>query len=461
MGNQTSQTSEAIDDTILNVIRCPCCQSEKLFIDQALSSICCQNCQQKFPFISFGEIEIPFLFSDVSIALFDWCARINGFNKKYNEEIETLGKNIDENSISKLTKQRLKNSLKAKKNFQMQITEHLKYFEMLSDTDLSYHSTKLAKNQGVDSYINNIFRDWCWENDENDELFSAVESVVKKEYRAGQCATLGAGASRLSYDFHNAYQSEHSVLIDINPILLGYAKRILNKEKIKLNEFPVAPLTSSDFNVEQEIQFNEKYIDSEFTFLLADGLNAPLKSKTFDTVLTPWFIDIVPVDFKEVIPHINRMLKVGGSWINTGSLAFFHDNESWNYSEEEILDLLKKYGFHEIVVNRKEINYLHSPHSAHRRIENVFSFNAKKKFDCISASAANYLPDWVEDTHVPIPQQDKVIASSSKYLLQAQVLSAVDGHRSIVQIGKLLAKQYGMNEEQAVAAVRQILIDNC
>jgi|TARA_B110000238_G_C16057470_1_gene408915 hypothetical protein len=50
--------------------------------------------------------------------------------------------------------------------------------------------------------------------------------------------------------------------------------------------------------------------------------------------------------------------------------------------------------------------------------------------------------------------------TSSKHLLQAQVLSAIDGERSIINIAELLAKQYDMSQDSAIAAVRQILIDN-
>lgn len=460
MGTQANNISEVTDNNVGSLLRCPRCESEALFEDQERSLIICPDCQQAYPLLTFGHCKIPFIFSNVSIAIHDWCARINGFNKKINQEINLLTEAYKDKSTSRLTKERIKNTLNAKKSYQSQILEHLNCFDGLEIVPSVFESTKIAKNQGVDSYINNVFRDWCWENGENEEMLSALESVIQKDFNAGVCATLGAGASRLSYDFHNAYSADHSVLIDINPILLGSAKRILNNEKIKLTEFPIAPFRSEDFSVEQTCRNNNQYDNSEFTFLLADGLNAPIKYKIFDTVLTPWFIDIVPIDFKQLIPHINRLLKVGGTWLNTGSLAFFHKNQSWNYSQEEISDLLKKFGFCDIEVNRKKINYLASPHSSHGRVENVFSFSAKKKFDCVSMKPFKYLPDWIENINLAVPQQETMLTVSSNYLLQAQVISAIDGQRSIAEIGDLLAKQYGMPHDQASAAVRQILLDN-
>jgi len=71
-----------------------------------------------------------------------------------------------------------------------------------------------------------------------------------------------------------------------------------------------------------------------------------------------------------------------------------------------------------------------------------------------------YWPDWIENTNLAIPQQETMLSASSKYLLQVQVMSAIDGQRSIAEIGSLLAKQYTMPKDQAVAAVRQVLLDN-
>ena len=408
----------------------------------------------------FSDIRIPLLFSDPHTAIFDWSARVNGFTRKVTQEIEDIANQLKSKTISKLTRDRLKYLLKAKKQYQTQLLDHLQCLQNFQFDDTLLSSTSLAKNQGVDSYINNIFRDWCWENGENQELLHAIENVLDDSFDAGLCVTLGAGAGRLSYDFHRVYKAKHSVLVDINPVLLGSAAKIFNKQSVVLNEFPVAPLKSADYSVEQICRHDELINQDEFTFLLADGLNAPIQSKSVDTVITPWFIDIIPIDLKDFIPHVNRLLNIGGTWINTGSLAFFHSNEQWNYSEDEVIDLLKKFGFDNINVSRMKINYLNSPHSAHGRVENVFSFSARKKFESVSARTSHYLPQWVENTTQAIPQLPNLVAISSKYLLQAQVLSAIDGNRSIADIGKLLAKQYAMPEQEAIAAVRKILIDN-
>ena len=462
MGTQSNQVVETASFRLLSNLQCPSCASNHLVENPHESSIDCNTCQQSYPLLSFGDIKIPFIFNDVNAAIQGWCARINGFNQKIEEDIELLMSQAIDKHSAKLTRKRLKSLLSAKKQYRDQVNEHLECFSKYSLEQYAYIKNTIAKNQGVDSYINNIFRDWSWDNGENEQQLSVVNEVISDDmYKAGVTLTLGAGASRLSYDFHQEYCSTHSVLLDINPMLLGAASKILNGEVVSLNEFPVAPLSIDYFAVSKQCQLSVKQPHvQEFSYILADVLNVPLAAKTFDTVLTPWVIDIIPMDLREFIPHINRLLKTGGVWVNTGSLAFFHNNQQWNYSEQEVIDLLKKFGFDEVIVNRTKIDYLNSPHSAHGRIENVFSFSAKKKFDSVVPEMFNYFPEWINNPDLKIPNQAEILASSSKHLLQAQVLSAINGERSIAEIGHLLAKQYEMSEENAFAAVRQILIDN-
>ena len=404
------------------------------------------------------------MFAPVSTAIQGWSARLNGFQQKVLQEIESLNSALKDKKISKLTRQRIKLLLKAKTTYREQITTPLQFFNDSGFDQSISSNANLAQNQGVDSYINNVFRDWCWENGENEELVQAVTDILpESSFAPSEVLTMGAGAARFSFDFHHKWQADYSVLLDINPFLLSTASKIIAGEAVSLYEFPIAPSSSEEYAVLQQCKLPNSVVDSQaanFDYVLADVSNVPFTDKSFDTILTPWLIDIIPMDFRDFIPHVNRLLKPGGVWINTGSLAFFHKQENWNYSEAEIVDLLKKYGFEIEHAARRNINYLRSPHSAHGRLENVFSFSARKQFDSIPPKAHAYLPDWLSNGNVAIPQLKQLVAASSKHLLQAQVLSAIDGVRTVEEIGGLLAKQYGMSEANASAAVRQILIDN-
>ena len=49
--------------------------------------------------------------------------------------------------------------------------------------------------------------------------------------------------------------------------------------------------------------------------------------------------------------------------------------------------------------------------------------------------------------------------ASTDHLLHAQVLAAIDGKRSIDEIGSLVAKQYGLQDSEAAHAVQRIMIE--
>lgn len=460
---QLGTSGEAEHPRYFSRLQCPTCFSDALTASSESTAITCTKCATSYPLIDTGDTSIPFLFAQVETAIHGWSARLNGFLQKNNLVLDSLRKALEDKKMSKLTRKRVKLLLKAKEQYAAQINSRLQFFSKNNcSLDIS-GNVQLAQNQGVDSYLNNIFRDWCWENGENQQLLQAVADVLPTSFKAGDVLTMGAGASRLSFDFHHHCSADYSVLLDINPLLLATARNIIDGKTVSLYEFPVAPSSLENYAILQECKLpdtcNQSQYD-QFDCILGDVSNVPFADNSFDTILTPWLIDIIPMDLREFIPHVNRLLKTGGVWINTGSLAFFHKNESWNYSESELIDLLKKYGFEVECAQRKEIQYLHSPHSSHGRVENVFSFSVRKKFDCVVAKPHIYLPDWITNDARSIPQLNELIAASSKHLLQAQVLAAIDGVRSIREIGALLAKQYDMSEESASAAVRQILIDN-
>ena len=467
MGSKTAlqfdTSGEAEQPRYFSRLQCPNCFSDALKTGSDATAITCSKCAVSYPLIDTGNSSIPFLFAQVESAKHGWSARLNGFLHKNNLALESLRKALDDKKMSKLTRQRVKLLLKAKEEYAAQIASRLQFFSQNNYSQNINGNAQLAQNQGVDSSLNNIFRDWWWENGENEQMLQAVADVLPTSFKVGDVLTMGAGASRLSFDFHHHWQADYSVLLDINPLLLSIARNIIDGEPVSLYEFPVAPSSLKDNAVLQECKLPntcEQSHADQFDCILGDVSNVPFADKSFDTILTPWLIDIIPMDLREFIPHVNRLLKPGGVWVNTGSLAFFHKNESWNYSENESIDLLKKYGFQVEHVQRKELQYLHSPHSSHGRMENVFSFSARKKFDSVVAKPHIYLPDWITNDTRAIPQLNELMAASSKHLLQAQVLAAIDGVRCIREIGELLAKQYDMSEENASAAVRQILIDN-
>jgi hypothetical protein len=188
-------------------------------------------------------------------------------------------------------------------------------------------------------------------------------------------------------------------------------------------------------------------------------MNGPFKPGIFDTVLTPWLIDVIPQNLAECVRSVNQLLKKGGVWVNTGSLAFFHRNETWCYSEEEVLQLIAANGFEILAAGRTTIPYLQSPASAHGRVERAFSFSARKTADTEIPKRSQYLPKWLLESDQPIPDLDEFVVTSADHLLKAQILAAIDGRRTLDEIALFVAKHYGLQRSEAKGAVQRILID--
>lgn len=448
-----------------DLFACPSCASNGVSYSKRRNALSCSECSLRFPVFQCGKTQIPWLFAEPTTTRLEWKARYHGFLHENSQELERLREARSEGQSSKIGQQRITHLLHAREAHRNQISEilaplNLDGIEWPVDSASLLHG-KLPRSQGISSYINNVFRDWAWDNGENEAMLAAVEKVIDAapDKTMGTALTLGAGACRLSYDLHRRYRAERSVVLDFNPLLLHIASAVMQGREVPLYEFPLAPLNAESFAVLQRLTAPVPLEYGDFNFVLADALNLPFAASSFDTVVTPWLIDIVPQDLRTFIPQINRCLIDGGTWVNTGSLAFFHKDESWRYSEEEVLELLQENGFEVIAAERQTVSYLQSPHSGYGRYEKIFSFSARKIKSVEVPTPSAYLPTWILDTSRPVPASNETAISSSHHLLKAQVLATIDGKRTIRQISRILARQYGLGKQETIHAVQRILID--
>ncbi len=451
---------------LLPLLNCPACSQTAPVPHPKGEGLRCSHCQTEFPVYSSGRMSLPWLFPYPENALVDWNARFNSFLQQNLSEQFRLNTALETGRNGVLARKRLTSLCQAKEAQRAQVLSLLEPLGLdsieNSEAACALYGA-LPKIQGLSSYYSNIFRDWAWENGENEQQLESVERVLEHTARAqiGKVLTLGAGSCRLPYDLHRRHDAELSVAVDINPLLLLLASRVMHGESIPMYEFPIAPLDQTSFAVRQVCSAPAPIGQSRGSFhlLFADALNPPFRSGAFDTVLTPWLIDIIPQDFREFIPTLNRVLKKGGIWVNTGSLAFFHKDAAWCYSEEEVLELLEAGGFEILTSERRKVRYLQSPHSAHGRIENVLTFSARKTKTVGPRHHYEHLPQWILDIDQPIPEHFEFSVASSNHLLSAQVLAAINGERTTDEIGQLVAKQYGLEHDEAENAVRRILTE--
>lgn len=447
---------------------CPNCDSSDPLVLRQSAALFCLNCTTEFPVFANGGAHIPWLFPAPDTAQLEWSARYRGFLKVNADRHNRLNRALTEVRDVPATRQRIYNTLRSHRQHRNQIMSLLAPIGLDAD-DLVPAMTrvlqeKLPKNQGLTSYSDNVFRDWAWSNGENDAIFEAIEEVLRVDQRdgIGSVLTLGAGACRIPYDLHRKYAPSLSVALDFNPLLMLIASRVISGCPVPLYEFPIAPLDDAAAGVLQHCRAPVAlgdYSDSTFEFVLGDATNPPFARHSFDTVVTPWLIDILSQDLRDFFPQVNRLLSKDGIWVNTGPLAFIDDDPCRCYSEAEVIGIVEESGFELLAVDQRTVPYLQSPHSAHGRVERIVSFAAKKRIDVEPATTASALPDWILETTLPVPTNTETTLASSSYLLTAQVLAAIDGKRSINAIAKLVAREYGLSREECIHAIRRILME--
>ena len=204
--------------------------------------------------------------------------------------------------------------------------------------------TRLPLEQGLTNYYVNLHRDWAWGEEENAAGLAEIVAVLGGDARGlGRTLVQGAGAGRLAYDLHAAGDAPLTVATDFNPLLLFVAREMFAGRALELHEFPIAPRGVEDHAVLRRLA-SPGPARAGLELVAADALQAPFADGAFDTVVTPWFIDIVGEPFARVAARVNLLLKPGGRWINSGSLAFSRAAHADRIGLDEALELLPRRG---------------------------------------------------------------------------------------------------------------------
>lgn len=235
--------------------------------------------------------------------------------------------------------------------------------------------------RGATDYISYLFRDWAWpagELDENARAVAAIRSVGKGR-ALGRTLVLGAGACRLAYDLHVHCGGLETAVLDIDPFLLAMAERIIRGTPVDLTETSVNAPEIEPASRRWTLAAPAGPLEpAVFHFFLANGTEPPFLDQTFDTIVTPWFIDQVPTDLQALLRRLSALLVPGGRWINRGPLIYRPDMlpiARW-YTRQEIFELAVACGFQMGAWESASQPYLVSPLTGRGLIENVLTFEA-------------------------------------------------------------------------------------
>ncbi len=432
---------------------CPRCDKAPLVVTAKAHR--CTACKVDYPFVG----DIPWLLSDPESSLGEWRNRLHFALQQLANESQGLKTELQSKDLLDLTAQRLKRQLNAVDQHREALRKILAPIDIQS-SQATYESylalrTRLPSDHGIATYYANIHRDWNWGDAENTASLDQIKQVAG-DVPLGKTLVLGAGACRLAYDIHMQMDSQLCVAIDFNPLLMLIAKAMLSGEELKLHEFPLAPKRAEDFAVLRTLTAPEAVRDN-FHLAFGDALRPPFVNASFDTVITPWLIDVVGDDLPLQAARINNLLSTGGRWLNFGSLAFNHAAKSRCYSAEETLHYVEQAGFSAPTVKECAIPYMCSPASRHGRQETVFTFSATKQRATKSPPRHKALPDWIVTGTEPVPPLQAFRSQAVSTQIYAFIMSLIDGKRTITDMAKILEQQKLMSAEEAIPAIRTFM----
>lgn len=317
-------------------------------------------------------------------------------------------------------------------------------------------------------YFELLMRDWGWdtlageaESGNAAELRRVNQAIAKAGLdELGAVLVLGAGAGRLSYDIHTHFKPRCTLALDNNPLLINAAHRLVTlKKNWQLPEIQANPQDGYQPLKDWTLQMPPGDADhSQWFALAADAWHPPLRTTSFDVIVTPWFIDVNGREVRDLIAQVSRLLKPGGYWINTGPLLYSkHQPLSQQYSHDEIRTLLRLAGFTLQSDAVETTAYLKTPLAAQGRYEQMWTFAAQApNAAAVQTPEDEGLPAWVVLPHLPIPVFAN--AQAQEHPVLAHILSLVDGNRSIFDLAALMAPNLGPNQDP-VAMMKSVFVE--
>ena len=439
---------------LTDLLACPRCDKTPLALADGMYA--CDACKIDFPSVD----GIPWLFAEPQAALAEWRGRLQFALQKLSQEAAGLDAELKNKDLRPLTRRRLERHKKSLEDHRRRLGKLLQPLDVQSLTG-NYESylalrTRLPADQGLNTYYANVHRDWAWGQAENEASLRQIRAVLHDNAELGNVLVLGAGAGRLAYDIHMQLDCDSTVALDFNPMLLLVARAVTRGEQLKMHEFPIAPKSLEDDAVLRTLSAPEPVSDG-FGLVLGDALRAPFAPASFDTVVTPWLIDIITDELSDFAARVNTLLKTEGRWVNFGSLAFSGPQLTTHYSPEECKAIIAESGFSDPYVAEATIPYMCSPASRHGRQEKVLSFSAFKERDADKPERHRALPDWIVTGKAPVPLLQSFRTQAMTTQIYSFIMSLIDGKRTLKEMAVVLEKQKLMTRDEAEAAIRSFL----
>lgn len=395
---------------------------------------------------------IPYLFKNPELFFLQWAARFDLRSKQIARHGELAQKTPEGSRLRRVTQAEQTNCERLK-GLVPELLQQCGTQDSSAHSSLSILGNRIAGTQHLESYWNTAFRDWSWGAGEVQSALQWLSSVIQSDCK--NAAILGSGAGGLA----SALATQHSTTawwaVDINPALLQVHRRMNEGETLSLFEIPLNPKGLDHVAYEQKLSASGAK-PNNLTLLASDALQPCFRPKSLEAIVTSWFVDIIPEDFKNFARRMNPLLSAGGTWIIHGPQGFSDPFSSSSYTDEEACLILQDSGFEVRSVEQREQPYLHSPHGRQKRLEQVSLIVAQKKSQCQAPAAYSTDPDYLVHRDQPIGPLSEFEEWILDTRTRAEIVSAIDGKRSFNEIARLISHHYRITEFDAAVILTQI-----
>jgi len=212
-------------------LACPRCSEGPL--ELVANSLLCRRCQTLHPFVG----TIPCLVPDAPLWRSLWLALLAEFVAETRSTLDAWRAEAEAAAPIPRTRARIERVIAACEDQRARVEA---LFDDLKQGDPQLLPSSPGSSGGaVLEWSENLFRDWIW-GDKEAELTRALAARLLGQ-EPGRLAVYGAGAGRLAVDLHRSLRPTATWALDLNPLSLLVAERLLRGEVVTLPEFPVAP----------------------------------------------------------------------------------------------------------------------------------------------------------------------------------------------------------------------------
>jgi hypothetical protein len=425
------------------VLLCPNCRGRLRRDGQELE---CRPCGSRLPSLGGVQLALP----NGPAVLLDWRASLFELEVATRHECdEVLATSASSPVVVPATRARV---AALRRGLEAQASEVLGLFAKgsLEPRPRSEPPGPFTLRHGPLFYQHHVHRDWGWDRAELLRAVEVMTSVWPVGEPLGRTLFLGVGAAGTAAELCRRMSPELAIGIDVNPLPLLVAKRLMAGERVALHEIPTSPRDSRAPAVARTLSGEPASLE----LVLADALAPPFVPGSFDTVVTEWFFDQCVPDLGAYLPTLAALLRVGGRVWNHGPLVYpSTTRRAHRYGPEEVRELFEHHRFSIATWTETKLPFMESPACNQGRTERVLSFVAVK-----SATASDPATEPSSDD-TPIPLHPLLPGYDAPHPFFAAVRAAIDGRRSARDIAAKLAAEQGLEVEKVLVATRAALRD--